>query len=521
MEQLVQAHIASPTLPLQDLMKGVHADPKIIDAALNHSFAKGRLPRSIRPRSKQELLAEGGERLLAHLAAERSFAADPDKLATLLTIEPQDCSLIIKSLAERNCIIVTADRVLRPPNDSELRKAFKELPIDRVSECEIAGTSAVADYAHHCGITTGEAALIFARALQQQLKLIRIGNGEYRTKMNISAAVRRIRALFQEYKGYTIDELAAAASIDDPTFRYLLSELKSKGSLRKNGDLLSPSGAFSVNGWPCCECHKRTRRVDAFQNMPLCAECRSRFPEKYGCVTKTRALREFRLKEHELYRLVYIERDNPYYKSSAPMHLFLLSQVRELAKVKWGGSEPYLISLTEFSEDQLRFLQEDPERLKQLTPERFQLLLADRFEAMGLCVQLVGRANERDGGIDLIAFPDPRSNQPKYLLAVQAEHHRVDRKTGTPKVQKFVGAMQAVPQFRLGFVVTNTSFTWTAQQYAKNQSHFLRLRSLNDLIRWLRDDFENEAGWQEIPDFVSFGGFRVPILKPKFPKLVE
>lgn len=122
--------------------------------------------------------------------------------------------------------------------------------------------------------------------------------------------------------------------------------------------------------------------------------------------------------------------------------------------------------------DQLRFLQEDPERLKHLTPERFQLLLADRFEAMGLCVQLVGRANERDGGIDLIAFPDPRSNQPKYLLAVQAEHHRVDRKTGAPKVQRFVGAMQAVPHFRLGFVVTNTSFTWTAQRYAVNQSLF-------------------------------------------------
>jgi hypothetical protein len=51
------------------------------------------------------------------------------------------------------------------------------------------------------------------------------------------------------------------------------------------------------------------------------------------------------------------------------MHLFLLSQVQDLAKSKWGSDEPYRISLTEVSPDQLRWLEEDPQRLKQLTPE--------------------------------------------------------------------------------------------------------------------------------------------------------
>jgi restriction endonuclease Mrr len=177
--------------------------------------------------------------------------------------------------------------------------------------------------------------------------------------------------------------------------------------------------------------------------------------------------------------------------------------------------------LSEFSPEQLRWLAEDPDRLKQLGPERLQLLTANRLEAMGLCVQLIGGTNERDGGIDLIAYPDPGSNQPKYLLAVQVEHHRTDRKTGAPKVQKFVGAMSAVSAFRLGFVVTNTDFTWTAEQYARSQQHFLRLRSLEDLLRWLRDEFDDEAEWREIPDFIEFGGFRVPILKPKPPTLLS
>jgi hypothetical protein len=42
-----------------------------------------------------------------------------------------------------------------------------------------------------------------------------------------------------------------------------------------------------------------------------------------------------------------------------------------------------------------------------------------------------------------------------------------------------------------------------------------------DLVRWFRDDFNNEAEWREIPDFVEFGGFRVPILKPKLPTLLS
>jgi hypothetical protein len=105
------------------------------------------------------------------------------------------------------------------------------------------------------------------------------------------------------------------------------------------------------------------------------------------------------------------------------------------------------------------------------------------------------------------------------LLAVQAEHHRTDRKTGAPKVQKFVGAMP-INVFHFGFVVTNTAFTWTAEEYARNRSHFLRLRSLKDLIRWLRDDFNDESEWREIPEFIEFGGFRVPILKPKLPKVL-
>jgi hypothetical protein len=516
-EEILRAHAATPNSSLEDLRSSTHASNALFEAALNHLVGKGRLPRPKSARAMAE------ERLLAHLASEGGCATDADTLRSVLNIDdPQRAISVIGCLVDRNRVIATSERVFLPPDDACLSAALEEIPTPRFSISDIAGTEAVARYADLSGVPPDQVAPIVAQALERRSGIVSVGPGEYRSRSAVAAAVRRIRAAFREYRPYGTDELVAAAETDEQTLRHVLADLQRNGRLRKSGDTaFKATGSLFSRGWPCGECGSRTRSVDVFHDKPLCAKCRSQFPQKYGCITKTRALREFRLREHELYRLTYLERDNPHYKTASPMHLFLLSQVQDLAKSKWGSDEPYRISLTEVSPDQLRWLEEDPERVRQLTPERFELLLADRFEAMGLCVQLIGRTNEPDGGIDLIAYPDPRSNQPKYLLAVQAEHHRTDRKTGAPKVQKFVGAMSAVPYFRLGFVVTNTTFTWTAEEYARNQSHFLRLRSLEDLLRWFRDDFNNEAEWREIPDFVEFGGFRVPILKPKLPTLLS
>ena len=522
-DELLRAYAAAPKSSLEHLRSSIQAENRLFEAALNHLVATGRLPRDVLPKSKHAMAEENRERLLAHLASNGGCATDADTLRSVLNIaDPQQVKSVIESLVDRNRIIATSERVFLPPDDACLSAALEEISTPRFSISDVTRTEAVGRYAQRAGLPVDQVAPIVARVLERQSRIVSVGEGEYRSRTTVAAAVRRIRAAFREYRPYGTDELVAAAETDEQTLRHVLADLQRNGSLRKSGDTaFKPTGSLSSRGWPCCECGTPTRSIDVFHDKPLCAKCRSRFPQKYGCITKTRALREFRLREHELYRLPYIERDNPHYKSASPMHLFLLNQVRDLAKTKWGRDEPYLISLTEVSPDQLRWLEEDPERLKQLTPERFELLLADRFEAMGLCIQLIGRTNARDGGIDIIAYPDPRSNQPKYLLAVQAEHHRTDRKTGAPKVQKFVGAMSGVPHFRLGFVVTNTTFTWTAEEYARNQSHFLRLRSLEDLLRWFRDDFNNEAEWREIPDFVEFGGFRVPILKPKLPTLLS
>ncbi len=66
--------------------------------------------------------------------------------------------------------------------------------------------------------------------------------------------------------------------------------------------------------------------------------------------------------------------------------------------------------------------------LKTLSPDKFQRLIADRLEGMGFGVQLVGNVYAKDGGVDIIASPDPRVMPFPFLLAVQAKHHHTDNK---------------------------------------------------------------------------------------------
>lgn len=267
----------------------------------------------------------------------------------------------------------------------------------------------------------------------------------------------------------------------------------------------------------CADCGKRTERVHPILDIPLCQKCQKRDQAKYAYVTKTRAMSDFRLKPADLAQLGVHEVDNPHYKKAAPMQLYLLTQVRELSRQRWGSDEPYIVSLADFNPQQLQWLLDDPERLKALSPDKFQRLIADRLEGMGFGVQLVGNVYAKDGGVDIIASPAPRVMPFPFLLAVQAKHHHTDNKTPVGDVRDLHGVVTASNSFfRVGMAVTNTSFTADAKWFAENNKAFLRLRSLEDLLRWLKNDFVNEHEWREMPDEIELApGIKIAIPKPK------
>ena len=183
------------------------------------------------------------------------------------------------------------------------------------------------------------------------------------------------------------------------------------------------------------------------------------------------------------------------------MKLYLLSQIKATAQQKYGSSEPYLVGLRKFGSSRLEFFAHQPEKLLNLTPEQFQFLIANRLDDMGLEVNIVGDVYRKDGGIDIIAIP--RRGFP-FLLAVQAKHHLTLRKTAVTDVRDLNGVINSANSlFQMGMIVTNTSFTADAKWFADNNSRFIRLRDSQDLCRWMKKDFNNEAEYKEIPDQIT------------------
>ena len=264
----------------------------------------------------------------------------------------------------------------------------------------------------------------------------------------------------------------------------------------------------------CSECGRTTVRFHPILDVPLCANCQRSNKEKYQYITKTRAMEHYRLKPDDLAQIGVHEVDNPHYKKAAPMQLYLLAQVKEVAGNKWGSVEPYIVQLVTFSDDVLAEFLQDPELLKKLTDEEFERLIAEFLEARGYGVRQVGRTRRKDGGVDLVAWPEAGHLFP-FLMGVQVKHHRTERKTNVSAVRDFHGVISSQgSQFQMGVIVTNTSFTADAKWFGNNNQTLLRLRDLEDMRRWLRNDFDNQFEWREIPEEIELApGVKIVIPK--------
>jgi len=117
---------------------------------------------------------------------------------------------------------------------------------------------------------------------------------------------------------------------------------------------------------------------------------------------------------------------------------------------------------------------------------------------MGFEVRRIGATiYQRDGGIDALAWP--RSIAWPFILAIQAKHARLpNRKISAEPVRDLFGVIGA-HGLNAGFLVTNTSFTPDAEWFAAQRPALLQLRDIEDLRRWLRNEFLREYEWRRMP----------------------
>ncbi|KAJ3373000.1 hypothetical protein HDU91_001433, partial [Kappamyces sp. JEL0680] len=73
-------------------------------------------------------------------------------------------------------------------------------------------------------------------------------------------------------------------------------------------------------------------------NKRICGNCQ-RANEQYQKITATRAKSEFKLTERDLEDIPCVHVQNPYYRSSAPMRLYRLIEVKAAAQAKHGGEQ--------------------------------------------------------------------------------------------------------------------------------------------------------------------------------------
>jgi len=145
-----------------------------------------------------------------------------------------------------------------------------------------------------------------------------------------------------------------------------------------------------------------------------------------------------------------------------------------------------------------------------MSPDAFELLICDRLSKFGYDFARVGRVNQRDGGIDMIAWQ--REALVPILLAVQAKHTADPNKhIGPSPVRDLAGTVQQ-HGLNAGLLVTNTTFTPDAKWFAQKQPLIVRLRDMRDLQQWLLGEFSAEDAWREIPIEIEVcPGMRVPL----------
>lgn len=142
------------------------------------------------------------------------------------------------------------------------------------------------------------------------------------------------------------------------------------------------------------------------------------------------------------------------------------------------------------AETAIRVLIADWNAVCRISADAFEEVVCDRLFAMGLQAFRTGRANKKDGGIDIILWtPGPL----RTLGAVQVKHRQSPGKPiGPDVVRDFVGVLTA-NQITLGIIATNSEFTNDAKWYAQQKTSLIQLRDGDAIKSWINDDFSSES----------------------------
>ncbi|WP_170140808.1 restriction endonuclease [Oceanobacillus arenosus] len=140
------------------------------------------------------------------------------------------------------------------------------------------------------------------------------------------------------------------------------------------------------------------------------------------------------------------------------------------------------VDFTEVNAELIKYLSRNPELMYKLDPRKFEELVAEIFSKKGYDVSLTQRT--RDGGKDIYAIR--RDSIVSTLFVIETKRYSKTNKVGVEIVRGLYGVKSA-ERANVGMIVTTSSFTKDAIDFASPLNYELSLRDFNNLTEWLKE----------------------------------
>jgi hypothetical protein len=135
----------------------------------------------------------------------------------------------------------------------------------------------------------------------------------------------------------------------------------------------------------------------------------------------------------------------------------------------------------------LRLINKYPNLIEQLNADDFEKLVQKIYIKFGFDVQRIGRWNQADGGIDLLATKKYIPNMGEFRLVIQCKHS-TNSVSSTP-IRELNGVIDKFKADR-GVVAVSSKFTKYAINEARNSFWRIDLEDRNSIIKKLKIFFE-------------------------------
>ncbi|WP_256815811.1 restriction endonuclease [Cytobacillus sp. Bac17] len=140
------------------------------------------------------------------------------------------------------------------------------------------------------------------------------------------------------------------------------------------------------------------------------------------------------------------------------------------------------VDFTDINTELIKYLSENPELMQKIDPRKFEELVAELFNRKGYDVSLTQRT--RDGGKDIYAIKN--DSIASTLFVIETKRYSKTNKVGVEIVRSLYGVKTA-ERANVGMIVTTSSFTKAAIDFASPLNYELSLRDFENLKEWLKE----------------------------------